>query len=67
MRLLSEVVAGRFRQFNPLISCRPVSSPGRLVKRSFFETPRRPSFTLRDNYLVDDSGNEFPVLLEFCG
>ena len=28
MRLLSEVVAGRFRQFNPLISCRPVSSPG---------------------------------------
>ncbi len=33
MRLLSEVVAGRFRQFNPLISCRPVSSPGRLKRR----------------------------------
>ena len=43
-------------------------SPGkRLVKRSFFETPRRPSCTLRDNYLVNDGGNEFPVLLEFCG
>ena len=41
MRLLSEVVAGRFRQFNPLISCRPVSSPGRLKKGAFDETLSR--------------------------